>query len=137
MADGWGKCMKNYLYMKLFAANRGVKSVIAVLFTMTLTAQAAHANPNGLNIREAHPSIKAESVAHYARSRALLIKAINEFDKGRALAKPDELIDSVKWRNTLIDRAEDLEKVLDPQPRVTKGGIYFEADSRLLPEARR
>lgn len=97
----------------------------------------AYAAPPSQDIREAHPEITAEAVAHYARSRALLVKAINEFDKGRSLAKPDELLDSVKWRNTLIDRAEDLEKVLDPQPRVTKGGIYFEADSRLLPEAKK
>jgi hypothetical protein len=81
--------------------------------------------------------VAAEAVAHYARSRALLISAIHEFDKARKLAKPDELLDSTKWRNTLVDRAEDLERVLDPQPRVTKGGIRFEADSRLLPEAKK
>jgi hypothetical protein len=85
----------------------------------------------------ARPEVAAEAVAHYARSRALLVSAINEFDKGRKLAKPDELLDSNKWRMTLIDRAEDLERVLDPQPRATKGGIKFEADSRLLPEAKR
>jgi hypothetical protein len=85
----------------------------------------------------ARSEVSAEAVAHYARSRALLVSAIEEFDKGRQLAKPDELLDAAKWRNTLIDRAEDLERVLDPQPRATRGGIKFQADSRLLPEAKR
>ena len=78
-----------------------------------------------------------EAVAHYARARALLITALNEFDTARKLARPDELLDPVKWRNTLIDRAEDLERVLDPQPKATRGGIKFSADPRLLPEAKR
>lgn len=76
-----------------------------------------------------------EAVAHFARSRSLIIAALHEFDKGRKLASPNQLLDPVQWRNTLIDRAEDLDRVLDPQPRATKGGIKFEADPRLLPEA--
>jgi hypothetical protein len=111
--------------------------IACILCSVVSGGVSAYASPPSQHLREAHPEITAEAVAHYARSRALLIKAINEFDKGRSLAKPDELLDSTKWRNTLIDRAEDLEKVLDPQPRVTKGGIYFEADSRLLPEAKK
>ena len=78
-----------------------------------------------------------EAVAHFARARSLIIAALNEFDKGRKIASPSELLDPTQWRNTLIDRAEDLDRVLDPQPRATKGGIKFEADPRLLPEARK
>lgn len=78
-----------------------------------------------------------EAVAHFARSRALIIAALHEFDKGRKIASPSELLDPIQWRNTLIDRAEDLDRVLDPQPRATKGGIKFQADPRLLPEASR
>lgn len=77
----------------------------------------------------------AEAIAHFARSRSLIIAALHEFDKGRKIASPSELLNPVEWRNTLIDRAEDLDRVLDPQPRATKGGIKFEADPRLLPEA--
>jgi hypothetical protein len=76
-----------------------------------------------------------EAVAHFARARSLIIAALHEFDKGRRIASPSDLLDAAQWRNTLIDRAEDLDRVLDPQPRATKGGIKFEADSRLLPEA--
>lgn len=97
----------------------------------------ATAEVRSKTLGKARPEVAAEAVAHYARSRALLVAAINEFDKGRNIAKPDELLDSKKWRNTLIDRAEDLERVLDPQPRATRGGIRFEADPRLLPEAKR
>jgi len=88
-----------------------------------------------IGLGEANQETTAEAVAHYARSRALLISALNEFDTARKIARPDELLDPVKWRNTLIDRAEDLERVLDPQPKATKGGIKFSADPRLLPEA--
>lgn len=107
-----------------------------VVTTLVSASTAASADARTRSIGSARPEVAAEAVAHYARSRALLISAIHEFDKARKLAKPDELLDSAKWRNTLVDRAEDLERVLDPQPRVTKGGIKFEADSRLLPEAK-
>jgi hypothetical protein len=66
-----------------------------------------------------------------------LVAALKEFDEGRSIARPDELLDPAKWRNTLIDRAEDLERILDPQPKATKGGIKFSADPRLLPEAKK
>jgi hypothetical protein len=85
----------------------------------------------------ADPEQTTEAVAHFARARSLIIAALHEFDKGRKIANPSELLDSAQWRNTLIDRAEDLDRVLDPQPRATKGGIRFEADPRLLPEANR
>lgn len=129
-----GKIVRN---QQLAMCTLGAFLILGLLSFVTLGGTATYASPPSQHLRKAHPEITAESIAHYARSRALLIKAINEFDKGRALAKPDELLDSTKWRNTLIDRAEDLEKVLDPQPRATKGGIYFEADSRLLPEAKK
>ena len=77
------------------------------------------------------------ATGHYARTRALLLAAINEFDKGLKVANPDAIIDSNEWRATLIDRAHELEKILDPQPRATKGGVKYSADTRLLNEAKR
>lgn len=102
-----------------------------------INVSVASAEARKVNLSQATQEESAEAVAHFARSRALLISALHEFDKGRKIARPDELIDSTKWRNTLIDRAEDLERVLDPQPKATKGGIKFSADPRLLPEARK
>ncbi len=111
--------------------------ILGLLTTIIVSQSTALADAQGKTIGSARPEITAEAIAHYARSRALLVAAINEFDRGRKLAKPDELLDSRMWRTTLIDRAEDLERVLDPQPRATRGGIKFEADPRLLPEAKR
>lgn len=96
-----------------------------------------YAEKRGVALGQADQETAVEAVAHYARARALLIAALNEFDTARKIARPDELLDPVKWRNTLIDRAEDLERVLDPQPKATRGGIKFSADPRLLPEAKR
>jgi hypothetical protein len=114
------------------------QSIVLALVTVILVEQSpAQADTQGKTLGSARPEVAAEAIAHYARSRALLVAAVNEFDKARKLAKPDELLDASAWRTTLIDRAEDLERVLDPQPRATKGGIKFEADPRLLPEAKR
>lgn len=97
----------------------------------------SYAEAKTVLLGQASQETSVEAVAHYARARALLIAAINEFDTARKIARPDELLDPVKWRNTLVDRAEDLERVLDPQPRATRGGIRFSADPRLLPEAKK
>lgn len=113
----------------------GIFSVLSMVFVVGAAAPLARAE--SVNLGQASQEEATEAVAHYARSRALLIASINEFDKARKIAKPDELLDSSKWRNTLIDRAEDLERVLDPQPKATKGGIKFSADPRLLPEAKK
>ena len=117
--------------------NRKRLALVLVLSISAASSLQAEAEVGSKTLGSARPEVAAEAVAHYARSRALLVASINEFDKARKLAKPDELLDATKWRSTLIDRAEDLERVLDPQPRATKGGIKFEADPRLLPEAKR
>ncbi len=72
---------------------------------------------------------------HYARSRSLLIAAVNEFDRATAVANPESLLDVSRFRTTLIDRAEELERILDPQPRSSKEGVRFSPDTRLLGEA--
>lgn len=72
------------------------------------------------------------AVAHYARSRALLLAAIRAFDEGTKLANPNALLDSAEWRSNLVERAKDLEILLDPQPRVSNGGVRFEAQPSLL-----
>ena len=79
----------------------------------------------------------ASAVGHYARARSLLMAALREFDKGTQLVNPDSILDSKVFRENLIERATDLEKVLDPQPRITQGGVRFEPDPRLLGEAKK
>lgn len=79
----------------------------------------------------------AEAVGHYARARSLLLAAIREFDTGKKIATPDAILDSAEWRSSLIDRATELERILDPQPKITRGGVRFNPDPRLLGEAKR
>jgi hypothetical protein len=74
----------------------------------------------------------ATAVGHFARARSLLIAAINEFDKGNRIVNPSALVNTSEWRNSLIDRAEDLERVLDPQPRANQTGVSFSPDRRLI-----
>ena len=92
--------------------------------------------PSSASLLTAGTEPLAEAVGHYARSRALLISAIREFDAGYKLANPDMLMDSKAFRATLVTRATELEKVLDPQARASKGGVSFNPDSRLLAGAK-
>lgn len=74
----------------------------------------------------------ATAVGHYNRSRALLLEAMREFDRGRDIARPDALIDSTEWREALAFRARELERVLAPQARVTRSGVRLGAAPQLL-----
>ena len=95
------------------------KSAAEAIEQSALIERASQADVNG-------------AVGHYARARSLLIAAVREFDQGYAKARPDSLINSQEWRANLIDRAEDLERVLDPQPRLSERGVRFNPDSRLM-----
>lgn len=79
----------------------------------------------------------ATATGHYARSRSLLLAALREFDLGLKQANPNMLLDVKEWREDLINRAEDLERVLTPQPRSTKHGVQFRPNHELLGEAYR
>lgn len=117
-----------------------MKKLFSLILPMAAAIIALVASPayaESKNLGQSGTEATAEAVAHYARARALLVSALHEFDQGRKIARPDELLDPTKWRNTLIDRAQDLERILDPQPKATKGGIKFSADPRLLPEAKK
>ena len=72
------------------------------------------------------------AIGHYAKSRALLVEALEEFETARKLARPDLLIDPEEWRISVISRAEELNRILDPQPRITRSGTRFQANNRLV-----
>lgn len=67
------------------------------------------------------------ALGHYARARSMLIEALAEFEQGERLARPDMLLDTQEWRLSVISRAEELNRVLDPQPRVTRSGVRYKA----------
>lgn len=110
--------------------------LITFLGLLALTCPPVLSAEEGVPLTRAQGESLATAVGHYARTRALLNEAIREFDRGLALADPDTLLDVQRWRATLVERAQELEKVLDPQPRATRSGVKFNADKRLLNEAK-
>jgi len=111
----------------------------AVITALPLLAQELSpvANSKAVPIERAQGATLSKAVGHYARSRSLLIAAIREFDNATNLVDPDSLIDAEHFRTVLLERSRDLEHILSPQPRVSKEGVRFEPDSRLLGEAPR
>lgn len=75
---------------------------------------------------------KDAALGHYARARAMLVSALAEFEQGRKFARPDMLIDSEEWRLSIISRTEELNRVLDPKPRVTRDGVRFKANPLMI-----
>jgi hypothetical protein len=67
-----------------------------------------------------------------------LVEALKEFEMGRKLARPDLLIDPEEWRISVVSRTEELNRVLDPKPRITRQGVRFKAQKLLVqPEKQR
>lgn len=109
--------------------------ISAVSVLLSLSGQPVFAENSQVSLQRATGAELSSAIGHYARARSLLIAAVREFDQGLQSANPDILIDSKEWRNSVLDRAEDLEKVLAPQPATTERGVHFNPDSRLLGEA--
>jgi hypothetical protein len=113
----------------------GILSGLLLIVTNQAFADAPDASGGPLaaaNLEAAQGETLSKAVGHYARARSLLIEAVREFDRGARTARPDAIIDADEWRSSLVSRAEDLERILAPQPRVTKGGVKFEANTSLL-----
>ena len=72
------------------------------------------------------------ATAHYARSRSLILAAIDEFDKARQLADPSLLLNGDEWRAGLVDKARQMERVIAPKAREADAGVALPGDSRLL-----
>ena len=74
----------------------------------------------------------AVAIGHYARARTLLREALSEFEEGRKVARPDLFLDPEDWRAGVISRAEELNRLLDPQPRVTRSGATYKTEPALI-----
>lgn len=107
------------------------KGITALSLVILLSIPAA-GNAEAARLERAEGPQLAKAVGHYARARSLLLAAIREFDKGAKLANPSSLVDSEEWRDTVAARAKDLQRVLAPQPRASRDGIRYDADTRLL-----
>lgn len=74
----------------------------------------------------------SKAAGYFGRARSLLLAAVEEFDKGVALVDPSALLDIPTWRSGVTTRIDELGRVLDPQPRVSKGGARYEPQQKLL-----
>jgi len=75
---------------------------------------------------------KNAALGHYARARSMLVEALAEFEQARKYARPDMLLDPEEWRLSVISRTEELNRLLDPRPRVTLDGVRFQANKLLI-----
>ena len=127
----------------MFTRNLAKGLIILVIFPLTCASARADApgtsaselsaeQEGGTPIQKAEGEVLSAGIGHYSRSRSLLIAAIREFDEGLKVVNPDALLDASRFRADLIDRAKELERVLDPQPRVSRGGVAYQPDSRLI-----
>ncbi len=112
----------------------GFKTILSS--TSGLLVVAAFFSFASLNEAEAQRYASKErsnvAVGHYARARTMMVEALKEFEQGRRLARPDLLVDSEDFRLRLISLTEQLNRVVDPQPRVTRQGAIFRASPRLI-----
>lgn len=108
---------------------------LSILALFSISAAPARAE-QVVTIERASGERLSGAVAHYSRARMYLLAAIREFDQGMKAANANTLLDTNKFRGTLVNRANELERVLDPQPRASNSGVTFSADPRLIGEAR-
>lgn len=108
---------------------------IAILFSSsTLFAQSG-----GLEARSGNSAFEARekarlnrAAAHYQRSRAHLLSAIDEFNKASKLANPKMIMDVNAWRGAVSKSAQDLARILAPQPRHSVSGVKLESAPNLI-----
>lgn len=74
------------------------------------------------------------ALAHYSRARSMLLESLAEFERARDIARPDLIIDSEAWRNTLVSRARELDRVLEPQARASASGARLDSAPSLTRE---
>jgi len=81
---------------------------------------------------KASPAAQSIAIGHFARTRSLLVAALNEFEAGARKADPSSLIDTARFSENIKARARELDRVLDPQARESESGVKYSADERLL-----
>ena len=87
-------------------------------------------SPTG--IERAEGATLSKAVGHWSRARAYLNLAVREFDKGTEFVDPDAVIDAKELRSQILEKIQILERVIDPQPRVTEEGVRYNAAPELI-----
>ena len=111
----------------LFDANKLLRIQILALAATLIVSSSARADTT-----YASEQRKNAAEGHYARARAMLVEALAEFEQGRKYARPDMLLDPEEWRLSVVSRTEELNRILDPKPRVTRDGVRFQADKLMI-----
>lgn len=109
---------------------------VSTLFICLLISSSSYAAEKKFGIEKAEGPRLSKAVGHYSRARQLLLSAIREFDKGVKVASPEILIDITKWKESVGERAHDLETIIAPQPRVTKEGVTYDAEIKIFDNKR-
>ena len=104
---------------------------VGALLLISLCPIAAQAN-EPIAIQRAEGLELSKAVGHWARARTFMLQAIREFDKGNEVVDPDALIDAGELRSRMLDHIHALDRVIDPQPRATEGGVRFDGAPELL-----
>lgn len=76
------------------------------------------------------------AVGYYSRARTMLVEALAEYEQGRRYARPDLLHDTEEFRLKLISLTEQLNRLVDPHARITRDGVRFKANPRMIRRAR-
>lgn len=125
-------------YLKMLNFMKIAKHLF-LLLTIALCLCLTNLSAEGLNddnLLTAEGSKLDGAKGHFKRAHGLLIAAIREFDKGTSLASPEYIINIEAWRADVQDRADDLNIILSPQPRISKEGVNYEENIKIFDNRR-
>lgn len=80
---------------------------------------------------------RSRAEGHLSRSKGLLIAALREFDEAMKDMPEKSSLNTTRWRDSVAERAEELERLISPKARETRGGIRYEAYPEFLSESKR
>ena len=80
---------------------------------------------------------RTRAEGHLSRSKGLIIAALREFDEAMKDMPEKSTLNTGRWRSSVAERAEELERLISPKAREARGGIRYEAYPELLSESKR
>ncbi|MBP9838306.1 MAG: hypothetical protein KBC84_06290 [Proteobacteria bacterium] len=113
--------------MKALRSNKNRILSLSLLTVFLFNVSSSHAQT-----MYASEQRKQAALGHYARARTLLVEALAEFEEAKKQGRPDMLVDPEEWRLSVISRTEELNRILDPRPKVTRAGVTFRANRLLI-----
>jgi len=92
-----------------------------------------------VSIENASPERRAAALGHYSRAKTMLLDALDEFARAEQIAQPNQVLISSAWRASVEMQSRDLDRIINPEARVSVSGARFEASNSgiRLPGARK